>query len=277
MKKLVIILICIISVFAFTACGSKTPVQLLLRQNWLQNDETKTEKLTYEITTSLSPDEKGEYVQTYKKVTDATVGNKTFEKISAYLVESKLTFGDDIVETSVLFSAGSSNSEVYPPLASFKKSFIDGKHKVEQIVYNNDKVEYSYAEAQTLDSSAATSSISLSKPYYDNLQLYTILRASSLGVSFSFGFSTIIPAENSEVKLSCVFGNAETLTPVVNGIAQSYACTKINVVRNQKITGKSSSVWFSGKIVLDSNTYTQVPVKISEGDYEYILKSVETI
>lgn len=276
MKKLVLILICVISMFALTACNSSTPVQLLLRQNWLQNDDSKTEKLSYTVSKAGS-DVKGEYVQTYKKVNQATVGSKNFEDISGYLVESKLTFDSDVVETAVLFSAGSAKSEVYPPIASFKKSFINGVYRVEQIVYNNGEAQYSYADAQELGENPTTSTASISTPYYDNQQLYTILRAATLGTTFSFGFSTVIPAENGVVKLSCAFGNTETLAPTVNDTAQSYSCTKINIVRDQKITGKSSSVWLSGKIIVNSNTYTQVPVKISEGDFEYLLKGLDTL
>ncbi|MEG1613252.1 MAG: hypothetical protein RR357_03695 [Clostridia bacterium] len=282
MKKLILLLICFAMVFSLSACNSAVSPQLMLQRNWLidwsEAQPDMSERLSYEAKHINGIT--GSYVQTFKKIdnTAVTVCDKEFKDIKAYMVVSELKLANDIVTDTVLFSAGSTDFQIYPPLASERVSFIGGKYKTERILYNGNKADLYITNTNGVQADTQKQVIELPSPYYDNLQLYTILRAATLSSKFSFGFSIYVPSEAQMVKLSCAYAGIESVPSLfsVGGIAQSYNCTKVSLTRNQQVTGSSSFAYFSNTFKQGGYSYNQVAVKILEGNMTYTLKNIET-
>lgn len=274
MKKFFSALLCFLLLFALAGCGNTTPTQKLLGRKW---SDTKIEKYTYDVTGSNGS--KGVFTQTIQKVDNAKIGNLEFNNISGYLLESSLVFGDDEINQTLLFSS-TGKDELFPPMASIRTSFINGKFRTEQIEYNNNKAKITVTDLNNIPAEANAFSKSITYPYYDNQQIYTIIRSADINSKFSLAFSVLIPIEDELVKLSTRFNNEENVVTnfEINGEKQSYNCNKILILRNQKITGAPNLAYFATtKIDIDGTPLQQVLIKFVESDCTYLLNNIEVL
>lgn len=274
MKKVLTAVLCFILLFTFVGCSNATPTQKLLGRKW---SDSKTELYTYDVT--RSDGSTGTFTQSIKKVISAKVGNLEYTDITGYLLESKLVFGEDTINQTLLFSS-TGKEECFPPIASIRTSFINGVYRTEQIVYNGNKANIIVSNTESIPADAKGKTQNLTYPFYDNQQIYTAIRSADINSKFTLSFSVYVPVENEFVKLSSRYSNEEQITTnfEVNGVKQSYNSNKIVILRNQKITGAPNTAYYaSSNIDVDGNTLQQVLVKFVESDCTYLLKNIEVL
>ena len=258
MKKFLLITILAACVCAFTACNSNVSTDKLLYCNWPENGK---ETFTYQI-----------------KKGDAVVGQlvQSIENIAEgfKLSVNQTMSNGDTVTGYVTFA----NLSGYYPLESvrtFTKS--NGEVTTQKVVYSGGKASYFTAEAAAIPDETEGQSTSISAPYYDNLQFYTIIRGAAYNNKFNFSFSLFIPNETKVAKIACSLSGTETLSYfiTVDGEAQEVSCQLINVIRSQKISGVPNKAYYAtSDISVGDKKVKQALVKFIEGEYSYNLVAI---
>lgn len=266
MKKTLFIII-LAAIFCFSLVGcTQTAAEKTLTAVWNTSDHNY-EKLTYEVTRSDLAGVTGEYTTEITRVfnNDVTIGTEVYTSVTADLLKSTLNFGDTYISETVLFGATNSSQRL-SPFSSARTTTTDISTKTQAVVYNGNK-------CVLYENGSSIGEIELDAPYYDNAQLYAILR--SAGTEFSFSVSVPIVAEGKTVTLLCaaLTGTSDITVPYS---ASAITCYRVSITRDETLTGTPIYLYYaSGSITVDDKTVSNPLVKIVEGDTTYSLKEIE--
>lgn len=222
-----------------------------------------------------------------------TVGEEIIDNFTGSLVTMHLELQDgSYMDTSVAFTSR------MIPVAAYKKTFVKG-YDTETVkldtttetraIYSGNEYKYkAYITEKGTDTEFTTEyadTIKLSNwdtsPYFDDLMLYHVARASFTNKSAFNPMSFTVPAwtenKTKQVNLASVAGDEKI---AANG-AEALACTKIAVSRVQTFpgTGEPNYVYFANEAIeigdsVNSVSKTHIMVKIVERQMEYTLKSI---
>ncbi len=265
-KTLFIIIITAVMLVSFAGCN-KTATELTLSAVWKTSTHSY-EKFTYTVSTT-NPDGSLTAIGTYETEVSrifnqsVTIGGIEYSDTNGDLIVNTLTNDDTVFSESVLFGAPS-GSQRLTPYASYRETTKDATVTSQTIVYGENSCSVS-------QNGISSSEITFKKPYYDNAQLYTILR--SAGSSFAFSAYVPIVAEDKVVELYCASASTATIScPYKDNIA----CYSVTVTRNEKLTGTPIYLYYSSSAVAVGNdSVSNALVKIVEGNIVYTLDAIE--
>lgn len=258
MKKIILILMIIASAFALTACNNNVSTDKLLYRNW---PKTGKETFTYDVT--------------YNGQGAGTLTQSVENVDGGYLVTVTQTMlnGDTTTGTVKFANTG---AFAFPPVESTKTSTIDGKTITQHIVYGGNSISYYEADGAVIPEGEESKSYSLSAPYYDNMQFYTVIRGAKFNNKFSLSFNLFIPNEKTSVKISCSLSSTESLTYRVAGTDGTVTCQSVALYRSGSIAGEPIKTYYAtSDITVGGKAVKQALVKFIEGQYVYSLTNIE--
>lgn len=304
MKKKALLLISLIVTVAFVtvmmvACNS-IPAHKALNALWANKETAVYDVIRYSGEEVKDGGEKrlitrGEMTMetTRRNNETVTVGDETVDNFTGSLVTMHLELEDgSYMDTSVAFTSR------MIPVAAYKKTFVKGYEtetvKMDTItetkaIYSDNEYKYkAYITEKGTDTESTTedaNTIKLSNwdssPYFDDLMLYHVARASFTNKSAFNPMSFTVPAwtekTTKQVNLASVTGDEKI---AANG-SDELSCTKIAMSRVQTFpgTGEPNYVYFANEPIeigdsVNSVSKTHIMVKIVERQMEYTLKSI---
>lgn len=274
MKKAAIVLLIAVAMLTFSACTGNVKTERLLGLKWPDNG---VETATYLVRNQNN--ETGEFTETLQKLNgtkSVSVGGLTFENATGHLQTSKLIFGDDVIEQAILFSS-TGTEQIFAPVASWRYSKIDGVESTEAIAYDELTAKYVVLDGRALpDADALNDTQKLTRPYYDNRQIYTVVRTADLSTKFSFSFKIFLPskdaADSEIVTLDCTYSTKSDESLTLNGETANYSSYRISIARDQSISGNPLYAWYAvNDITVDGYIVQNMLIKFTENDYTYTL------
>lgn len=254
---IILVLTLTLAAASFTACNNQ-PFYNTVSAVWKDY-----ERFEYDVTVADS-DEKGTFTAEISIIrsTDVEIGGIKLQKASGHYYESRLEIGDTVIREELLFGA-INQSQNLTPVLSARSVTRNGVTTVTTVNYKDGVARFS-------DGGEDFTDVKLSTPYYDNSQIYILMRATG---SANFTYKAMIPAEKQAVALKCAAGASVQVscpyseTPV--------ACYSMTVSRDEKLTGSPFTAFYaSTAFTVDGKSVINALVKFVEGDVTYTLKNI---
>ncbi|GEM_PF-2018572 len=305
MKKIVLVLLVLLLCFTplvLTACSNVSQAQLL-STGYVCTQPGGYELFSYDV--YYKTDVVGEMTLKFEPLTKASLtlpditadsGEKNFDSFSGTHLTMRLTmdgvFNSDSIESHVLYSND------FTPLYSYKKTSIGGTEKIMEVTYSS---KYAHTSLFVNGKEEATSRQKIKNATaFDNEMLYAIIRATKVDES-SYSLSFVSPnALTSELdkisvsKISSVNAKIKALEPKEEETAAAESENEESAEKEEYTTpaylfrvstGNRYASTYNMAIsknaitvhndVMDVSNVKKVILKITEGDYSYLLKDIE--
>ena len=208
-------------------------------------------------------------LRTFEQATDVKIGDDTISLIGT-LMEYDLEITGAESYNGKVKKVVAVNGDL-SPVASYVKSELDGVTSVTTVKYSGKKAY--------LDANGKKKTIKLKNICYDNEMLYLIIRASSIfDESYSITFNT---PDTKNGGLYTVSGTASAIGSTITDAFGELSTTRALRLSASGDKGSASNIAiYSKSIILPSENDTVIIkpiIKITEGSYNYELKSITTI
>lgn len=199
---------------------------------------------------------------------ELSIGGKTYPDMTGTKVKYELQMNnDDKVAAEVFFTVN------FLPKYSYKEIVKSGAKDVISAEYTPKKYKYTL----TVDGAASPEEeITLGKAtFYDNEMVYYVLRSSDFSTkNYSFSFNCPSPMEDRLQSRTAVVTSSESIVP--DALNAAVHCYEVAMSANQEIKGSTYRLYYAKSPVTINETNVMSPlVKFIEGEYVYILKSIE--
>ncbi len=278
MKKLFLTLsvVVLITAIMVAACGCSKVAQTDKLSNPLVGDETYVYDVFYNTAVV------GSLTIAWTDINNAKVGKEagcdfsmgeyvnnsfTGKRLSSTL---NMDNGDSIM-SDVLYKAS------FAPVASNKVIVKDDKTSTAYVHYSSGKVNIS----TTVNAIKTESSLKVKSPYYDNEMLYAVIRASDIhDDSYSMSYSMPSALTRSVDTMSIVKSSALENVNLTEISSEAIPCYQFSItISNNSYAGSYTVFLAKTNLPVTSanssiSAVKKAVVKIVEGDYSYILKSI---